>query len=160
MNGHGALHCYGSRYGMRGTLEGDEKPISRRVNLVTIPRLARLTEQSSVLRQYLSVLDAQVLEEVCGVLDVAEQEGDGATRCLRHTRCPLFVCRFPRPCCAVVCGQAEAALTLCSGIIATVLFYLAFGLSPLSVRKIGTVIAPLHPRNQLQDVVNRRYPQR
>jgi hypothetical protein len=43
MNGHGALHYDGSRYGMRGTLEGDEKPISRRVNLVTIPRLARLT---------------------------------------------------------------------------------------------------------------------
>jgi hypothetical protein len=60
----------------------------------------------------------------------------------------------------VVCGQAEAALTLCSGIIPTALFYLAFGLSPLSVRQIGTVIAPLHPRNQRQDVVNRRYPQR
>src|SRR5262245_8096435 len=95
MDGHGVLRCHGSRHGLRGTLKGDEKPVPRRVNLVTIPRLAHLTEQSSVLWQYLSVLVAQVLEEVGGVLDVAEQEGDGATRCLRHTRCPPLFATFP-----------------------------------------------------------------
>ena len=35
---------------------------------------------------------------------------------------------------------------------------LTFCLSPLSVRKIGMVIALLHPRNQLQYVVNGRSP--
>jgi hypothetical protein len=45
-------------------------------------------------------------------------------------------------------------------LIPTASLNLAFCLAPLSVRKIGPVIAPLHPRNQLQYVVNRRYPQR
>jgi hypothetical protein len=37
--------------------------------------------------------------------------------------------------------------------------YLAFGLSPLSVRKIRTVIALLHPGDEREDVFNRRRPQ-
>src|SRR4030095_767616 len=59
--GQGALRCHGSRHGLRGTLEGDEKPVPRRVNLVPLPRLARLTEQASVRRQDLSVLGARAL---------------------------------------------------------------------------------------------------
>src|SRR5262249_20607788 len=92
--GHGALCRYGRRHGMRGALEGREKPIPRRVDLVAIPRLERLTQQAPVLRQHLGIPVAQVLEEACGVLDIAEQEGDGATRRLRHTQCPPLFAVF------------------------------------------------------------------
>jgi hypothetical protein len=43
MDGEGALRCHDSRHGVRGALEGDEKPIPRRIDLVPIPRLERLT---------------------------------------------------------------------------------------------------------------------
>ena len=36
----------------------------------------------------------------------------------------------------------------------TTTHYLALSLSPLSMRKIGVVIAPLQPGNQLEDVFN------
>ena len=79
MAGNGTLRRHGRRHGVRGALEGRKKPVPRRVDLVAIPRLERLTQQSPVLRQHLGIPVAQVLEEACGVLDVAEQEGDGAT---------------------------------------------------------------------------------
>jgi hypothetical protein len=79
MGSQSALRHYGRRNGVRGAWEGYEKPVPRCVDLVAIPRLACLTQQSPVLRQHLGVPVAQALEKACGVLDVAKQEGDGAT---------------------------------------------------------------------------------
>ena len=66
------LRHYGRRDGVRGALEGDEKPVPCRVDLVAIPRLECLTQQSPVLRQHIGVTVAQALEKACGVLDVAK----------------------------------------------------------------------------------------
>jgi hypothetical protein len=44
-------------------------------------------------------------------------------------------------------------------IIPTTPLYLALGLSPLSMRKVGLVIAPLDPCDQRQHVIYRHGPQ-
>ena len=44
-------------------------------------------------------------------------------------------------------------------IIPTATLYLALGLSPLSMCKIGVVITPLQPGHQREDVYNLRQPQ-
>ena len=117
MPGQGALRRHGRRHSVRGALEGHEEPVPRRVDLVPLPRLEGRAQQAPVRRQYLGIPVTQVLEEEGGVLDVAKQKGDCATRGLRHTRCPPVVYRVPHTWCAVVCGQAEAALTRHPGII-------------------------------------------
>jgi hypothetical protein len=72
MGSQSVLRHYGRRDGVRGALEGDEKPVPCRVDLVAIPRLECLTQQSPVLRQHLGVTVAQALEKACGALDVAK----------------------------------------------------------------------------------------
>jgi hypothetical protein len=42
MAGHSALRRHRRRHGVRGTLESHEEPITRRVDLVPVPRLERL----------------------------------------------------------------------------------------------------------------------
>jgi hypothetical protein len=42
MAGHGVLRRHSRRHGVCGTLESHEEPITRRVNLVSVPRLERL----------------------------------------------------------------------------------------------------------------------
>src|SRR5262245_12808185 len=77
--GKSLLCCYGRCNRLCGTLEDREEAVPRGVDLVTIPPLEHLTQQAPVLLQHLSIPVAQVLEEACGVLNVAAQEGDSAT---------------------------------------------------------------------------------
>src|SRR5262245_56378172 len=84
MAGHGALRRHRRCHGVCGTLESYEEPITRRVDLVPVPRLERLAQQAPVRRQHLGIPVTQVLQEACGGLEVTEQEGDGATRWLRR----------------------------------------------------------------------------
>ena len=80
-------------------------------------------------------IKAGIKERLNRVSALVEDNGDGNIGEVRAGKCRLFLT-----------STATLFSPLC--------------LSPFSVRQIGTVIAPLHPRHQFQYVVNSRYPQR
>jgi hypothetical protein len=64
-----------------GTAERDEERVPLRVDLVAVVLGESLTEDSTMVVEGVPVdLSAQLFEQLCGALDVGEQEGDGACR--------------------------------------------------------------------------------
>ena len=80
-----ALHLDGGSHRVAGAWKRIEERVALRVDLLAVVHPERLAHDAPMRRQHRRVLlVAELLQEAGAALDVAENEGDGPRRKIRH----------------------------------------------------------------------------